>query len=281
MKLIFSRKGFDSSAGGIASPILPDGRLLPLPIPQSDGPVKFSQLRFDGQSLSSMIKQLGGKCWRERCHLDPDLDASLIERPEGWLPAFGQSGSAQRHLEQEGVGVGDLFLFFGWFRQTEWHKGKLRFVSDAPDLHLFHGWLQIDRLLRPGSDNIESGWLDEHPHMRAEYQHNCIYLARNHLEFSGFEGVSGGGAFDSLSQSRVLTRPGELRTQWQLPEFFWPQQFDKALSYHRKEWRWQRGPDNEVWLDSAFRGQEFVFDCGQVSDTEICAWLQALFAVKE
>ena len=33
MKLIFSRKGFDSSAGGIPSPILPDGRMISLPIP--------------------------------------------------------------------------------------------------------------------------------------------------------------------------------------------------------------------------------------------------------
>ncbi|MCV6603932.1 MAG: hypothetical protein OIF34_01405, partial [Porticoccaceae bacterium] len=121
MNIIFSRKGFDSSAGGIPSPILPDGTLLPLPIPQTDGPIKFSQLHHTDQSgrtqsLSSIISQLGGKGWRGRCHLDPDLDASLIARPEGWLPAFGQFGCAQRHLEQEQVGRGDLFLFFGWFR---------------------------------------------------------------------------------------------------------------------------------------------------------------------
>jgi len=33
MKIILSRKGFDSKNGGIASPILPDGALLSLPIP--------------------------------------------------------------------------------------------------------------------------------------------------------------------------------------------------------------------------------------------------------
>lgn len=33
MKVVLSRKGMDSRAGGIPSPILPDGTLLSLPIP--------------------------------------------------------------------------------------------------------------------------------------------------------------------------------------------------------------------------------------------------------
>lgn len=33
MKFILSRKGMDSAAGGFANPILPDGTLLSLPIP--------------------------------------------------------------------------------------------------------------------------------------------------------------------------------------------------------------------------------------------------------
>jgi len=33
MKVILSRKGFDSQYGGMPSPILPDGTLLSLPIP--------------------------------------------------------------------------------------------------------------------------------------------------------------------------------------------------------------------------------------------------------
>ena len=32
MKVIISRKGFDSSAGNMASPILPDGRVISLPM---------------------------------------------------------------------------------------------------------------------------------------------------------------------------------------------------------------------------------------------------------
>jgi hypothetical protein len=33
MKVILSRKGFDSASGGMPSPILPDGTLISLPIP--------------------------------------------------------------------------------------------------------------------------------------------------------------------------------------------------------------------------------------------------------
>ena len=36
MKIILSRKGFDSSNGGCPSPILPDGTLLSMPIPSND-----------------------------------------------------------------------------------------------------------------------------------------------------------------------------------------------------------------------------------------------------
>lgn len=37
MKIILSRKGFDSSVGGVASPLFPDGTLLSLPIPDPQG----------------------------------------------------------------------------------------------------------------------------------------------------------------------------------------------------------------------------------------------------
>ena len=36
MKVILSRKGFDSANGGIASPILEDGAIVSFPIPAPD-----------------------------------------------------------------------------------------------------------------------------------------------------------------------------------------------------------------------------------------------------
>jgi len=42
MKVILSRKGFDSGYGGFPSPVLPDGTMLSLPIPVSSGGMVFS-----------------------------------------------------------------------------------------------------------------------------------------------------------------------------------------------------------------------------------------------
>ena len=50
MKLVLSRKGMDSAAGGMASPILPDGTLLSLPIPDNDSGLKYSDVAYDGKS---------------------------------------------------------------------------------------------------------------------------------------------------------------------------------------------------------------------------------------
>jgi len=36
MLVIISRKGFDSSSGGVPSPIFPDGKMLSLPTPDKD-----------------------------------------------------------------------------------------------------------------------------------------------------------------------------------------------------------------------------------------------------
>ena len=44
MKIILSRKGFDAEAGGFASPILPDGTMVSLPIPDDSSVVKYDEL---------------------------------------------------------------------------------------------------------------------------------------------------------------------------------------------------------------------------------------------
>ncbi|MBY4677780.1 Nmad3 family putative nucleotide modification protein [Marinobacterium arenosum] len=275
MKIILSRKGFDSSAGGIPSPVLPDGRLLPLPIPQADGPVRFSELRHAGQTLSSLIKQLGGKQWRGGCHLDPDLVPTLLERPAGWLPSFGQSGAAQRHLEQERVAQGDLFLFFGWFRQAECYRGRWRFVSGAPDLHLLYGWLQVGEICSVDS-NLAQRYpaLVRHPHLNKRYPFNTLYLPTERLSLFGRPTeLPGAGQFERLRESHRLTWPGENRSTWRLPDCFAPQNCHRVLSYHRQPWRWQ-ARDDGLQLQAAYRGQEFVVESDDLSGVQ--AWLATL-----
>ena len=50
-------------------------------------------------------------------HLDPILD-TRVSRGTGWRPLFGQAGASESHLRKTGVSEGDIFLFFGWFRQV-------------------------------------------------------------------------------------------------------------------------------------------------------------------
>ncbi len=276
MKIILSRKGTDSSTGGLASPVFPDGRLLSLPIPQKDGPVRYSQLHFDGLPLSRLIKQLGGRSWRSGCHLDPDIDPRLGLSGTDWQPAFGQSGSAQRHLEQEGVREGDLFLFFGWFREVEKVQGRWRYRPGAADMHHLYGWLQVGQIVKPEPGLLTRyPALENHPHLNKDYPFNTLYLPTERLSLpSGETGLPGSGCFSHHREVLRLTEAGANRSQWRLPPEFWPQDFQQALSYHRQPWRWQQDGD-QIRLQAAARGQEFVLDPAVTGD--MATWLKRLF----
>lgn len=149
MKVIFSRKGFDAGYGGMASPILPDGRLLPLPIPSSHDRATMGMLDFPGIDLDKVLRDLSGgrHTSRSTVHFDPDLGGTHVPGIPGWRPALGQTGAAQGHLANNGVGSGDVFLFFGWFRQIDQINSQWRYVPGAPDLHVIFGWLETEDVL--------------------------------------------------------------------------------------------------------------------------------------
>src|SRR5450631_1554794 len=106
-RIVFSRKGFDSTAkfGAKPSPILDGKRLLSLPIPESKKKtIRYSDLRdpFENfHDLGEIVQQLTndklvGSCF---AHLDPDLRRESIgPRLPGWRPIFGQVDQAQTHL---------------------------------------------------------------------------------------------------------------------------------------------------------------------------------------
>jgi hypothetical protein len=76
-------------------------------------------------------------------HLDPDLSPSTLPRPAGWRPLFGQVDRAQGHLRNQGVGPGDLFLFFGLFSPTSrLPGGRLRYAGQRDWIHVLWGWLE-------------------------------------------------------------------------------------------------------------------------------------------
>ena len=87
----------------------------------------------------------------DRVHLDPDIDRSADNRLPGWRPSLGQTGAAQTHLDGQGVGPGDVFLFFGWFREVEAVSRNWRYVPRAPDLHVMFGWLEVGAVIPVGS----------------------------------------------------------------------------------------------------------------------------------
>jgi hypothetical protein len=195
MKIILSRKGFDSSAGGIPSPILPDGSLFSLPIPFRGEPITYAKIQFlfQNRSVVQTICDLCPAGYRSNsqapwspwssvpAHLDPDLRATDRPRLAGWRPLFGQDGAAQTYLNNNGVGPGDLFLFFGWFRETVWNEGRLMYRRKAPDMHLIFGWLEVGDMWHVPNCLPPSlpQWALYHPHTVSNYGHpnNTIYVA--------------------------------------------------------------------------------------------------------
>ena len=133
MKVILSRKGMDSEYGRVASPILPDGTLLSLPIPDRKSKKKYEDIQYKGQNYRDIITQLHSDFDFESyptCHLDPDIYEDIDYRPVDWVPAFGQWGVAATHLDKSCVDVGDIFLFYG-MRESDIEVNKERIENSG------------------------------------------------------------------------------------------------------------------------------------------------------
>ena len=227
MKVILSRKGFDSSNGGCPSPIMPDNALLSFPIPSDDG-VRYDELSYQGLKYSDLLLQLNPRKAYSTCHLDPDIrEGARLKEPSSWKPAFGQIGASQGLLSNAKVEVGDLFLFVGWFRRIEQHNGAYRYVRKTDDdfycgadMHVIYGYLQIGEILT-GKDRItEYPW---HPHAsskREDISSNTLYLPTERLSF--LPDYQGYGVFD-YREDRVLTLENHNRGTWKEYDFLMPQ----------------------------------------------------------
>lgn len=284
MRIIFSRKGFDSQYGRVASPILPDGTMYSLPIPVTGDPHRLGDLRPGGWDLAAIVADLtGGRVVAStHIHLDPDLDVSAIARPRGWRPAFGQTAAAQAHLENQGIGPGDLFLFFGWFREVEQIGGVWRYKRSAPNLHTLFGWLQVDERVTVGHDAGPAvkhhPWLAGHPHIAGAESYsssnNSIYIGRETLTLSGKDlKLPGAGVMSRFRKDLQLTAAGRTRSWWRLPSWFHPQAGRPTLSYHVDPKRWSLEADATV-LRIVDKGQEFVLDTSHYPEAN--AWVANL-----
>lgn len=283
MKIILSRKGVDSSAGGFASPVFPDGQMISIPIPDKRAQVRYRDIHSAdvSRSIGKLVKNLSrGKLAATRfAHVDPDLDRASLPRDRGWHPLFGQCGAAQSHLQSLGVGPGDLFVFFGWFRQVEFYRRVWRYVPGAPDLHVIYGWMQVQSV-EPVENILRSNslsWAHYHPHCLADFSgHNVIYSSRRYLDLGQQQlpaKIQGAGLFKNYRPELCLTAPGCSRSQWRLPLWMHPEDRNSTLSYHSDRKRWNKD-DKHALLKSAARGQEFVLDLEDYP--EGIGWLREL-----
>jgi len=266
MKVSFSRKGFDSSNGGQANAILPDGTLLPFPIPAEDGrPHTYESLHIGGQSFYDIISSLNKRpdvkadAW---CHLDPDLRKDVKQRPDGWQPAFGQADQSLSELWNNQFGEGDLFLFFGWFRKTEFLNGRLVYKRNAPNIQLIYGYMQVGAIIKAGDDI--PGWLSTHPHatrIKNRSQNDAIFIPTNALSFAP---ELPGAAMLKYSPELVLTAPGMSRSRWKLPDFF----KDKNVKIGHSP----KQPEDGSYFQSAPIGQEMIWE----APDEAIPWLHSI-----
>lgn len=275
MKIILSRKGFDSATGGFASPILPDNRMVSLPIPEEGTGIAYSKLKIDNYSTYyTLMEGLGMetlKCGKLRasltstqnCHLDPDIVQDIVVRADGWRGVFGQTGLSAVHLKNQGIKEGDLFLFFGWFKKTVQNQGRIIYDNqDAEGKHVLFGYLQIGEIVELAETQQPYSWLGNHPHLRQVYKAdkaNTLYLAVERLSIANQ--MVGYGRF-KFSPELVLSKSEETRSKWLLPDVF----RETKISYHSEN-SWRKG-----YFQSAGRGQEFVLNASD----GIKSWAQGI-----
>ena len=272
MKIIFSRKGFDSGAGGVPSPIFPDGQLLSLPIPDKSSKLAYKSL--SGNSWATIGELIGDlKAHKpdhrelkpsDGAHLDPDLERDRLPRAQGWRPLFGQVDSAQGHLENHGVSRGDVFLFFGLFRPVQYVGGSWRFRRNERAKHVIWGWLQINEMIDLALQRRRAAWALYHPHFSLKPRRkNVLYVAERILELPGLHKLEfpGAGIFPRFVSELQLTAPDSERVScWLLKKWFHPHERKSVLTYHKNPSRWGSDPRGTI-LSTVGRGQEFVLDC--------------------
>jgi hypothetical protein len=239
MKIVLSRKGFDSTSGGGPSPIV-DGVPVSLPIPASAGRpgTSYAALGLGDHVAAASRGRVGADAL---AHHDPmfTTDGRCL---------FGQCQAAQSHLENQGVGPGDLFLFFGLFCQ-----------GDEPAHHRIFGWLWVEELIRIGDPAMAELARLGHPHALEAH-------GRNDTVWCG----PGGRARTAHPELR-LTVEGAKPSLWRVPP--WIER--SGLSFHASPSRWQGGG----LLQSVARGQEFVADPGD--DEEAHAWAHRMLALMD
>jgi len=287
-RIVLSRKGFDSSYGSCASPII-DGRMVSLPIPEYNP--KKSHLRYgelhnrQGEEIANLVDQLSNGRIQDTqlLHLDPDLRVELRDEKYAHFPlTFGQSGSSQSELRD--ITTGDLFLFFGWFREASKRATQYEFCRNSPDIFAIWGWLQVEERLELPEELARAQEIaPHHPHVaHCIEKNNCLYVGMESLRF--LVDLHGAGAFTTLTDDRCLSdkqldmpprkRP---RTNWRLPAFF--KNMHMTHVPHLSEWKLADDCESILGKAANYPGQEFIFETKGHED-DVAKWLEGIFNEK-
>lgn len=226
MRIIFSRKGFDSVAGGGPSPII-EGRPVTLPIPDTKGLSRttYGDLGLGEHAARASRDKLGAD---DFCHHDPMF-------LDNGTAILGQVGAAQGHLAKQGVTPGDIFLFFGLFEDERQFRH-----------HRIFGYLRIEQIvpLAGADERIRQTFLElGHPHAIGMHGANdTLYLG---------EGRTASLATDQLQ----LTVPGEAVSMWRRPAWL---RRGEISYFPDRDVNWP-APDRMYRIGN---GQEFVAEIG-------------------
>ena len=296
-KVVLSRKGFDSSAGGGYSPFDPQtGKYVVLPIPDGEigdyigNGTRYEQIRIKPNYLdrinASTLKELINSdalrfvnkkakvkeaITNNYAHFDPWLGSCpwLSEDSDHHIGAFGQEGRPQGHLCNQHVREGSLFLFYSRFVPIEGRKNNLGINIGKEGAYFLYGWLKVKGPpIKHFTDIANKEMRSRHPHATQAYfnkedpvvrkKNNTIYIA-DELLFPD-DTIPGCGYFLKLSKKLLLTSREHLDdpTWWELPGFFYSV---NKPTYLRKEERWHKKQKSSSYLvQIPRRGQEFVFD---------------------
>jgi hypothetical protein len=291
MKLVLSRKGFDSGSGGCLSPYDHDnGQYIWFPIPEkvnsysnqiqyTDIPLKNDFLSgLKGTNLSEVYKRLKGtdrvKIREDEytsiddhelfAHFDPMLGiAPWVDNEKFNIgKGFGQFNAAPQ-LKNHDVNEGSVFLFFGGFKST---------VDRKISGYYIYGWLKVKKRIETYEECkeiIEPYNLHLHPHITEaafkRNKNNYIFLPDQWL--SEDLNIPGCGYFTTLNNHLLLSNNKESqKASWKLPNFF----YNNLTQVHKKTWQ---NTNDGFCLVKTGIGQEFITDLSEKGEE----WLRELF----
>lgn len=266
MRIILSRKGFDSTFGKMTNLIVNNKELVMIPIPEQCSSKKLykyedlKNLSHDEQLEKFIKEEILKRVDNEYCHADPDL-VNFHNEPN-FKGVLGQVDTAQRHLKKNNVGKGDIFIFFGLFANASIVGNKLE-IDFKSKKHIIYGYLQVGEFYDKSKfheiTKKEYSGIRENPHLKDDFykenETNTIYVASEKLTIGDqVTDYKGYGIFN-YNESLNLTienediNPNHLLTCWNLPSMF----KGCEITYHNKE----KSQKPNCFM-SAKRGQEFI-----------------------